>query len=351
MRDKDFAWHERTYRSGDEEALTDLFARVFDREMTCEEWRWKLRALPSPVENVALAVDADDKPIFQIGGIPRRLQLGDLEEPAMVAVDAMTAVPYRRRGILTSVFSGLLDRWQDEGVAVVLGLPNEQYGSRTRALGWEPLVELKWRIRPLRPELIVARRIGMPAMARASWLGALWNRWCDRGRRPDVAVRELREADRRLDVLEERLSRHRQAGLVRSSEWIAWRYLHHPDHPYTVLVAEGDDGPLGLAAFRMKNEGGRRTGWIAEVSAIPGTSAAGSLLREATGRLRKAGAELAAILSTPDTPMDRTLLRLGFRFSWGTFVVHMITLQPDLDIAALPNSSAWWLSGGDFDVV
>lgn len=346
----DLSWRERAYRPGDEEALTDLFARVFGRSMTPEEWRWKLRTLPSPVENIALAVDSGDTPVSQVAGIPRRIQLGDLERTAMVVVDTMTATPYRRRGILTALFSRLLERWRGAGVAVVLGLPNERWGSRTRALGWRPLGGLRWRIRPLRPEAIVARRIGLPAMARVSLLGSLWNRWCDRGAAHRTSVRELRKADEALDILEGRRAVSRTAGLIRSSRWIAWRYLDHPTDPYTVLLAEDEGGPVGFAAFRVREEEGRRVGWIAEVSAMAGP-AAGALLREISRRLRKGGVETVATLSLPDTPLDGTLRRSGFNFSWGTFPVHVIILDPGLEARGLPGPAEWQLAGGDFDVV
>src|SRR3954469_21051885 len=95
-------WTIRAYRPGDEGALVALFERVFGRPITEAYWRWKLKRLPSPVENVWLAV-CDDAPIFHYAGIPTRYRLPAGEVTAMVSVDTMTAPEFQRRGLLSTV--------------------------------------------------------------------------------------------------------------------------------------------------------------------------------------------------------------------------------------------------------
>ena len=65
----------RPYQPGDERDLVALFQRVFGRPLTETHWRWKLKQLPSPVENVWLAVAQNGNPIFQYAGIPVRYHL------------------------------------------------------------------------------------------------------------------------------------------------------------------------------------------------------------------------------------------------------------------------------------
>ncbi|HWP03806.1 MAG TPA: GNAT family N-acetyltransferase, partial [Gemmatimonadaceae bacterium] len=120
----------RPHRPGDERALVALFQEVFRRPIDETYWRWKLKALPSPTENVGVAVDEADRPVFQIGGIPGTWWIDHREALVMVAVDAMTHPRFRRRGILSQVGRQLFRNWRDAGVSLVLGLPNEQWGSR-----------------------------------------------------------------------------------------------------------------------------------------------------------------------------------------------------------------------------
>src|SRR5258706_11274886 len=177
------SWSIRAYRPGDERALVALFERVFGRAISEAHWRWKLKQPASPVENVWLAVHGD-APIFQYAGIPTRYRLPTGEVTAMVSVDTMTAPEFQRRGLLGSVGRHVYETWRAAGVPFVIGLPNERWGSRAGALGWEPLFSLQWLARPLRPEAILARRLEWPAPARLTALGVLWDGiWRGRFRR------------------------------------------------------------------------------------------------------------------------------------------------------------------------
>src|SRR3954464_7176682 len=86
----------RSYRSGDEQALTALFETVFGRRMTEREWRWKL-APTSTVPNVWLATHSD-QPVFQYAAMCTRFKSDERTHDAMVSVDTMTAPAFRRRG-------------------------------------------------------------------------------------------------------------------------------------------------------------------------------------------------------------------------------------------------------------
>src|SRR5262245_11102461 len=231
------SWIIRPYRAGDERALTALFGRVFGRAIGEEHYRWKLRQLPTPVENVWLAVDGD-APIFHYAGIPTRYHLPGGEVMAMVSVDTMTAPEYQRRGLLSAVGREVYDTWRAAGVAFVIGLPNERWGSRAAALGWEPLFDLQWLARPLRPEAILARRLGMPALARLTPVGAAWNALWRLRRDSSVKVRSVERAGPEFDQLWQRYGADAAASVVRDSAWVNWRYLDAPVFDYRVLLAE-----------------------------------------------------------------------------------------------------------------
>ena len=80
----------------------------------------------------------------------------------MVSVDTMTAPEFQRRGLLSEVGRSTYAHWRDGGVAFVLGLPNERWGSRASALGWIELFPLQWLTRALRPAALLARRLHLP---------------------------------------------------------------------------------------------------------------------------------------------------------------------------------------------
>src|ERR1700675_1224788 len=138
------SWHARPYQPGDERTLVALWTEAFGRQMTEEHWRWKAKGRPARVENVGVAVAADDRPIFQFVGIPCRAIVLGTPRTVMVGADVVTAPAFRRRGVFTTTARGLFDSWREAGVALVLGLANDRWRAQADALGYE-------RYSPLRP--------------------------------------------------------------------------------------------------------------------------------------------------------------------------------------------------------
>ena len=79
-------WTIRPYPSGDEQAVVRLFHRVFGQPITEAHGRWKRKPLPSPVENVWLAID-EGRPLFHYGDIPYRFHLPTGHQIARVSVE------------------------------------------------------------------------------------------------------------------------------------------------------------------------------------------------------------------------------------------------------------------------
>jgi hypothetical protein len=348
------SWTIRPYRAGDERALTALFGRVFGRAISEEHYRWKLRQPPTPVENVWLAVDDGDTPIFHYAGIPTRYRLPGGEVSAMISVDTMTAPEFQRRGLLSAVGRAVYDTWRAAGVAFVIGLPNERWGSRAGALGWEPLFDLQWLARPLRPEAILARRLRMPLLARLTPIGAAWNAlWRLRLRRdPAVRVRLVERAGPEFDRLWRRCGMDTAASLVRDATWVNWRYLDAPAFDYRVLLAERDGQPVGYAAYRVEARVAGVAGFVAELFAAQADAPTRrTLIAETLAALRQAGADNAVTLAVPGSPLERDLRGAGFLYSRGAFGVQIVPLDPELPLGVLRDPQSWNMAGGDFDVI
>lgn len=345
-------WRARSYRPGDEKLLASLFEEVFHRPMSEDHWRWKLKTLPSPVENVAVAVDPDDRPVFQLAGIPCRYQLAGRDATVMVAVDAMTAPMYRRQGILKQLGRELFESWRASGVSMAIGLPNEQYNKAV--LGWQPLFSLKWLIRPLQPERILARRLKLRGLARLGVAGRWWNWLWDRreSRASRVRIRDVRAADAEIDLLWSSCRHSVTTSVVRDSSWVNWRYLAAPYRRYRVVLAEQEGQPVGYAAYYLNRSTNATWGVVADLFTAPNNFVVmEALVAEIVRRMRVEGADAVATLAVPRTGAYRTYRRAGFLFSKGSFSVECALLDRSLSLDALRAPQSWCLAGGDFDVV
>lgn len=356
-------WEVRPYRPGDEVELASLFSQVFSKEVTPEWWMWKLKGRASPVENVWLAVSrGDGRIIGQYAGIPARLKLGDAVQDIMVVVDTMTAPDFRRRGVLTELGAKTLATWAEAGLVAVLGLPNEQLGSRTQALGWVGLFPLEWLRMPTRLDVLAANSGKIPhlLLPAIKWAGAIGSRvlrrlWQRRTwRNSGVSIEEVTSSANTtaFDMLWANLSGCYRNLIVRDGEWVRWRYLDAVGHRYRVLLARTDGELAGYLAYRVDASPGRAAGYIADIFTAPDApNVARALLGTALDNLWQQKAGSVRATAVPGSTLHSLLSMVGFRPMSAAFGTMIIPFDPSLDVAKLSNGMSWHLTGGDFDVV
>ena len=307
---------------------------------------------PSKAPNVWLAA-VDGNAVFHYGGIPLRYSSNGSVTTAMISVDAMTAPEFRRRGLLTRGVTRAFAEWKAHGIAFTLGLPNERWGSRTAAAGWQRLFPLQWLVRPLRPEVFAARRFGAPWLRRASVLSRIWERWL-RNRLhqdPRIEFRAVSRADDAFDRLWERCRSDAMFSTVRDSAWVQWRFLSSPTRKYDVVLAYRDGAAVGYRATHVAKTDDKTSAFLAEIVAPHGDHATQeSLLADAIASAYEAGADILAALAVPGTNLHASLRRAGF-VRGPAFGVHVVPFAADLSLDRLRKPENWRLSGAEFDVV
>jgi hypothetical protein len=342
----------RPYRSDDEHALVALFGKAFGRPTTAQHWRWKLRQQASPVDNVWLAVSGG-LPVFQYAGIATRFLLSQTPVWVMTSVDTMTAPEFRRRGLLTQVATRAYDAWRSAGVAFVIGLPNEQWGSRAAALGWQPLFPLQWLVRPLRPQAMLARRLNVSWLKQAGLVAALWNRALASRRRhdPQLQTERAAHAGQDFDQIWENCKSDWMFSTIRDRHWVNWRFLSSPSQAYELHLARRAGLPVGYSAHRLIESEQAITAHLAELFVARADRAAyDSLLCELIDALLAAGAESLFTLAVPGTAQYRWLRRAGF-IPGHAFQVQLVPLSAQLPTRLMLEPDHWNLSGADFDVI
>ncbi len=342
----------RPYRAPEEKELVTLFSRVFASTISEEHWRWKLKYRSSPVDNVWLAV-ADEKPVFQYAGIPTRFWLSQTPAITMVSVDTMTAPEFRRRGLLTQVAGRVYEVWRENGIAFIIGLPNQQWGSRAAALGWQPLFPLQWLVRPIRPEAILARRLSLPLLNKATLAASWWNHMLKgRARRhPQVQTERVRHADEEFDRIWDHCKADWMFSTVRDREWVEWRFFSSPSRAYEVTLARRAGKPAGYSAHYLVGSGNSVSAYLAELFVARADYATrDTLLCELIETLVATKVAALFTLAIPGTPDFQWLRRCGF-FPWHAFLTQVVPLSGQLPMELMSDPHHWNLSGADFDVV
>lgn len=369
-------WHVRPFSPNDEDGLLALYQRAFRRPRDKRHWRWKLLGRKAPFNLMWVAVvhseseaEAQEAQVVgHYGGIPIRLKLGDQVFDAVHAVEAMTDPSFRRKGMLTALGGAAHSRWADEGQRVVTGLPNDQWGTRNRALGYLPVFPLSWLRFPLHMERALLKREALPLTFRMGGYlplligSAFWRagaRLINMKYGDSVQV-ELASADTDFfNGIWELCSRTWPNVQLRDSDWVRWRYMDAEPDKYEVAVAHRDDregakNAVGYVAYRVMEHGERRNGYIADIFVARGDlDAAWRLVSYALSRLSEQGAGTVMTLAAPGSDLYSYLRKFGFMPTKAetSFSFEIVPLDRRFDVSANSNPADWHLTGGDFDVI
>lgn len=319
--------------------------------MTEEHWRWKAKARPTPVENVGIAVAADDRPIFQFVGIPCPAVVLGAPRTVMVGADVVTAPAFRRRGVFPTTARRLFDTWREAGIALVLGLANDRWRAQADALGYERFFPLRRLVRLLRPERVLARKARVPALADLRTIGSVWNGMWNRRAPAEIGVRSLASATPEIDAVWQRAVPLIQTSLVRDRAWVAWRYCTCPYRSYQIALAERAAGPVGYAVHSVVRHDETTSVLVPEIFAPGDQPALRALIGHVVARGAAADADTVVTFAVPGSTVERELRHAGFLRGRGGWPLEVIQLDPAIPRAALRDPENWWLTGGDFDVV
>lgn len=228
-------FHIRRYQPGDEAALLELHNRAYAGHppRTSAFWEWRFREHPSSREEILLAVDADGRPVAVHGGVRHRARVAG--RAALVGLQGDTAVdPERAGGLLGGrLLARLIARHFAEfgggDTPIVYGFPEpplQRVG--VRFVGFRVLRDLALHVRDAPPH--------------------------DEARGLALRVERPARFEPEVDALWERCAPELDTALVRDAAYLNWRYVAHPDVPYTLHVARDAAGALrGVAVTR---EGG-----------------------------------------------------------------------------------------------
>ena len=347
-------WECRAARPGDEVELAALFERVFERPLSPHQWQRKLWYPDFETANAWVATNGDGTIIGQYGGIPRIFHVPK-ERIGMFAVDAMTAPEWRRRGVLTELVRRAHDEWREAGVAFVLGLPNENWGSVSSEVGWAPLFELRGLTRVLRPSALIAARAKVAPRGSLAWLDALctWI-WRPQGASsPAVEISHLADGDAEsIDRADLQDRDDTPICALRDAAWIERRFLDTWTEPYQVLIARSGGRIAGYVAYRVTESARHRVGVLLDIlPAFAPTRATAALIDHAVLELAADGAETVTAQVIDRGSLYRLLKSRGFVFRRRPFLVHWIRLDDELSPELFSSAEGWLLTGGDFDVL
>jgi hypothetical protein len=231
------------------------------------------------------------------------MRRGSVHFSAAIQIDTATESEFRGRGLYGDLSRKLYASCRSDGVATMLGNPNEQALGPLRRVGWIEVADLRLYIRVLDPGWM-SERTRLPG-------------WVTRGSRR-LLFRTTGPSDATVgDVVPEGLDRlvadcadDETASVDIGSDWWQWRFADHPKRPYFFIEVRRGGRLEAAAACRTRDEqGGRFVDLLDFVARSPAPA------REVVDAVPAAVPDAVGILMTasPGGPYGKTAGWAGLR--------------------------------------
>jgi len=314
---------------GDQLRMLELLLRVFQPwpafELLVpplEHLRWKLRSDPIAARHHRIA-EIDGRIVAMILRIVRRVRVRGRDCLARDAVDAAVDPRYQGRGLYRAIVGDTYESPEDAAFGLGFWFSTNPW-TIVRSMPLEvklpgnPIQVLR---KPCRPRAIVARRrekhggrLPAPlAVSRITLQRVLhrlrhWPYW-RRSRCPGAAIRTLERFDDRIEAFFDEAARPFDFAVVRTRDYLNWRYFDPASGRFAVRVAEEEGRLLGYLVFKITHG----EGYIADLLALPGrTEVVRSLVEDALGLFGEAGVEQVTCWMISRHPYNGILRRYGF---------------------------------------
>jgi len=335
----------RNAREEDGLEMVEMLLRAFDRwpafELeipVIEHLRWKMRSDPvSPRHQ--WVTEFDGKIVAMLGRVLRKVRVKGRDYLVREGVDAAVDPQYREHGLYGAMIDQVRDSPQQADFDLGYGYGTnpillERRKRRGRKGIGNPIQVLQ---KPYRPRAIVARRrekyggrLPAPLAVLRIELEKAFHRlghppYRDRAR-CEGSITTLERFDDRIGGFFDEAARPFDFVVVRSKDYMNWRYCDPGAGRFTVRAAEDQGKLLGFLVFKI-TEG---EGCIAELLALPGrTDVVRFLIEDALWLLREAGVEQVTCWMISRHPYNGILRRYGFIDSKRDPGFSCRTIDPD----------------------
>lgn len=332
-------------------------------------WDWKYYRLPSGWHYMAVA-DMDGRIVGQIGCICLLVSVNNERITCGQTQDILILEEFRKGRTFLKIEKKAHEMGIEQGVFFDFGFTIELTRKlSTRMLGFTAIGTIKKMVRPLNLYPYFAKKIPFKPLARlASWfLKPFTKRFHlpTRCRLPgDWRLEKITRFDGRFDILWSEAKDRYPVILERSSEYLNWRYVDHPEVRYYCLMLRDGEHILGFIVLEIKERPRRfetldieyvdaKRGEIVDILVGPGTEMDRRfdfLLRGAFSYFVKHDVDVISCWCFPHMEIARHLARYHFqqRQTPHDLIVrsYRSEIGPDSPIFQTEN---WYMMRGDSD--
>ena len=240
------------------EPLIDLHMASFKSNLSPKYWKWKFIENPLARDDQEVVVAVEKGKI--VGARPH--MLGEMwlkDKKARVAqhCDTMVHPNYQRKGLFTRMELFALKQLLKQGIAFSYGFPNTLSRSGFVKLGYKRVIDTMAVLRPINSYLLISAKTKSKMLARTA--SFLFNLFLNRERR----ISFLENSPFEFEVLNkfnaameyvESVRTNAEVDLVRSKDFLRWRFDSHPTFEYRYILVKKNKKLLGYAVVSVQQD-------------------------------------------------------------------------------------------------
>jgi GNAT superfamily N-acetyltransferase len=347
-------WTIRAYQEGDEEGILQLIQLAFgwsDKKY----WDWRYRSNPADTGRIWVADDAG-KIVGHGALIPIKMKIGAETVTAFISADTVTHPDYRHQGIFEALDREKCAEVAKEGNFIAYRFPNRFSYQGAMKFGWFEVSRLKRFIKPLNLENILKRYIGNKALRKSCAAGGnlIISLLYRTKKSPEVAglfIVRISSFDDRVNELWDKVSNDHDIMVVRSKEYLNWKYVEMPGNDFVIFGAEKDGQVCGYMVLKCTRQPrGLLTGDIIDlVAPLNQTDIIHCLISRAIEYFRHEKVDVIIYEMIAGKTYHAILRKCGFisssLISKNPFCVY--SSHPGIPRAYLEDAGHWFIQSGN----
>lgn len=308
----------QSYRTGDEQAILELYERAFHQTLSIESWRWRFQDNPAGPGIIELAWDGNCL-AGHYAVSPVVMRFNDVQVSTGLSGTTMTHPDYRGQGLFTLLAERTYDRMTQFDMAMVWGFPNIlSHRGFIRDLNWTDIYE------------IPTFRISNSSFSRLP---------------ASKKVTEITRFDDSATLLWSNLQNSWILTNQRDKAYLNWRYFQNPSQSYRVFSYEEEGTNLGYAVFKQFREELQIVDLLFTNEEIAVNLVSRVIELAAQKQLKSASLWLNVF-----HPLHRLLEKFGFVNGEPVTYLGARMLNPHQITSEVFDFRSWYLMMGDSDV-
>ena len=322
-----------------------------------EYYEWKCYQNPFQQGELWLAEDGDEI-VGSYGITPKRMRILGAIAGGTEVGDSFTRPDYQRRGILTRLAKATIARALERGMPFIYALPNQSaLPAYEKKLDYAAVpIKLRNLVKLLKPKQVLNAKLHLPPLAAAfSPVVEIASKAifaiCMGGiAKSNIMVHQEPSFPDDMDVFWQQAANKYDVILVRTKDYLDWRYVANPD-AYTILVArDGEGGFLGYMVTKTGFiYGNAPVGFIVDFLTLEhDPNIFKRLLVAAFKGFHQKEVNFVSAYTVKGSHYDRILVRAGF-FPYGK--IPLMCYNNELGSQVSGHTYRWHFTMGDTDNV